>query len=80
MLIKKQFELTKNDRLESRVLQVEKTIFRLSQMDKVDQNAMVGARDMLQSIKRHLYDGEFETANELLRDLGKQLQEIKNSF
>lgn len=80
LLIKKQFELTKNDRLESRVLQVEKTIFRLSQMDKVDQNAMVGARDMLQSIKRHLYDGEFETANELLRDLGKQLQEIKNSL
>jgi hypothetical protein len=37
------------------------------------------ARDTLQNIKRHLYDGEFDTANKLLRDLAKQLQEIKNS-
>ena len=77
--IKKQFELTKNDRLESRVLQVEKTISRLSQMDGVDENDLINARDTLQSIKRHLYDGEFDIANELLRDLAKQLQEIKNS-
>ena len=78
--IKKQFELTKNDILESRVLQVEKTISRLSQMDRVDQDSLNNARDILQSIKRHLYDGEFDTANELLRDLAKQLQEIKNSL
>ena len=77
--IKKQFELTKNDRLESRVLQVEKTISRLSQMDGVDENDLTNARDTLQSIKHHLYNGEFDTANELLRDLAKQLQEIKNS-
>jgi len=77
--IKKQFELTKNDRLESRVLQVEKTISRLSQMDGVDQDELANAEDTLQSIKRHLYNGEFDTANELLRDLAKQLQEIKNS-
>lgn len=78
--IKKQFELTKNDRLESRVLQVEKTMSRLSQMDGVDQDDLANAKDTLQSIKRHLYDGEFDTANELLRDLAKQLQEIKNSL
>ena len=78
--IKDQFELTKNDRLESRVLQVEKTISRLSQMDIVDQDDLANARDTLQSIKRDLYDGKFDTANELLRDLAKQLQEIKNSL
>jgi len=77
--IKKQFELTENDVLESRVLQVEKTISRLSQMDGVDQDSLSNARDTLQNIKRHLYDGEFDTANKLLRDLAKQLQEIKNS-
>jgi len=77
--IKKQFELTKNDVLESRVLQFEKTISRLSQMDGVNQDDLVNDRDTLQSIKRHLYDGEFDTTNELLRDLAKQLQEIKNS-
>ncbi|MGY5149523.1 MAG: hypothetical protein ACW9W3_05620 [Candidatus Nitrosopumilus sp. bin_68KS] len=77
--IKKQFELTKNDRLESRVLQVEKTISQLSQLDGVDEIDLINAKNTLQSIKRNLYDGEFDTANELLRDLAKQLQEMKNS-
>ncbi len=80
MSIKDQFELTKNDRLESRVLQVEKTLSRLSQIDGVDQNDLDDAEDTLQSIKRHLSEGEFDTANELLRNLAKQLQEIKNSL
>ncbi len=80
MSIKDQFELTKNDRLESRVLQVEKTLFRLSQVDGADQDDLADARDTLQSIKRYLYEGEFDTANELLRNLAKQLQEIKNSL
>ena len=80
MSIKDQFELTKNDRLESRVLQVEKTIFRLSQVDGVDPDDLTDAKSTLQSIKRHLSEGEFDTANDLLRNLAKQLQEIKNSL
>jgi len=80
MSIKDQFELTKSDRLESRVLQVEKTISRLSQADGVDQDDLVDARDALQSIKRHLSEGEFDAANDLLRNLVKQLREIKNSL
>ena len=80
MSIKDQFELTKNDRLESRVLQIEKNLLRLSQIDNVDQGDLVDARDMLQRIKQNLNDGEFETANELLRDLAKQLEEIKKSL
>ena len=76
--IKKQFELTENDKLESRVLQVEKIISKLSLMDGLDQDDLVNARDTLQSIKRNLYDGEFDTANKLLTDLTKQLQEIIN--
>lgn len=78
--IKKQFELTKNDRLESRVLQIEKTISQLSQIDRVDQDVLVDAKKTLQTIKRYLYDGEFDNANQLLRDLAKQLEEIKNSL
>lgn len=78
--IKKQFELTKNDRLESRVLQIEKTISQLSQIDRVDQDILVNAKETLQTIKRYLYDGEFDNANQLLRDLAKQLEEIKNSL
>ena len=80
MSIKDQFELTKNDRLESRVLQIEKNLLALSQTDKIDQDDLNDARDMLQRIKQNLNDGEFETANELLRDLAKQLEEIKKSL
>jgi len=78
--IKNQFKLTKNDILESRVLQIEKTLSQLSQVDGIDQTDLVDARDTLQSIKRYLYDGEFEIANELQRNLAKQLEEIKNSL
>lgn len=80
MSLKDQFELTKNDRLESRILQVEKTLSRLSQVDGVDEEDLLDAKDTLQSIKQNLNDGEFETANEQLRDLAKQLAEIKNSL
>ncbi len=80
MSLKDQFELTKNDRLESRILQVEKTLSRLSQVDGVDEEDLLDAGDTLQSIKQNLNDGEFETANEQLRDLAKQLAEIKNSL
>jgi len=80
MSIKDQFELTKNDRLESRVLQVEKTLSRLSQIDGVDQDDLADARDTLQKIKDHLYEGESDAANDLLRNLVKQLREIKNSL
>jgi hypothetical protein len=77
--LKDQFELTKNDRLESRILQVEKTLSRLSQVDGVDEEDLSDARDTLRSIKQNLNDGEFETTNEQLRDLAKQLTKIKNS-
>ncbi|MFQ5783148.1 MAG: hypothetical protein ACE5GR_08895 [Nitrosopumilus sp.] len=80
MSIKDQFELIKNDRLESRVLQVEKTLQRLSQVDEVDPEDLTNAKETLQNIKRHLSDGEFDAANVLLRDLANQLQEIKNSL
>lgn len=80
MSLKDQFDLTKHDRLESRILQVEKTLFRLSQTDGVNENDLLDARELLQNIKQNLSDGEFETANELLRDLAKQLTEIKKSL
>ena len=59
---------------------LKKTLSRLSQVDGVDEEDLLDARDTLQSIKQNLNDGEFETANEQLRDLAKQLAEIKNSL
>lgn len=67
--IKKQFELTKNDRLEFRVMQVEKILLKLSNSDKLSQVDLVDAKKTLLTIKHHLSQGEFEMANELLRSL-----------
>ena len=80
MDIKDQFKLTTHDRLESKVLQVEQTLSRLSQVNGVDRDDLADARTLLQSIKGHLSEGESDKASKLLRDLAKQLQEIKNSL
>ncbi len=73
--IKEQFELTKNDRLESRVMQIEKIILKLSNSDKSSQIDLEDAKKTLETIKRHLAQGEFETANELLRSLATLLEQ-----
>ena len=76
--IKEQFELTKNDRLESRVMQVEKILLKLSDSDKLSQVDLIDAKKTLQTIKHHLSQGEFETANELLRSLAILLEQFQD--
>ena len=76
--IKEQFELTKNDRLESRVMQIEKILFTLSNSDKLSQTDLEDAKKTLQTIKHHLSQGEFEIANELLRSLATLLEQFQN--
>ena len=76
--IKEQFELTKNDRLESRVMQIEKILFTLSNSDKLSQSDLEDAKKTLQTIKHHLSQGEFETANELLRSLATLLEQFRD--
>lgn len=78
--IKKQFELTKNDRIESRVIQVEKTINRLSQIEGVDSEQIESAKEQLALSKGYLREGEFDKANELLRELNEQLRAITSSL
>lgn len=78
MSIKEQFELTKNDRLESRVIQIEKILFTLSNSDKLSQTDLEDAKKTLQTIKHHLSQGEFETANELLRSLATLLEQFQD--
>lgn len=67
--IKTQFELTKNDRLESRVIQVEKMLVNLSDSGKINQTEIEDAKITIQTIKRLLSQGEIDMANELLRSL-----------
>ncbi len=76
--IKEQFELTKNDRLESRVMQIEKILLKLSNSDKLSQTDLEDAKTILQTIKHHLSQGEFETANELLRSLATLLEQFRD--
>lgn len=76
--IKEQFELTKNNRLESRVMQIEKILFQLSNSDKLSQTDLEDAKKTLQTIKHHLSHGEFETANELLRSLATLLEQFRD--
>jgi hypothetical protein len=76
--IKEQFELTKNDRLESRVMQVEKILLKLSDSDKLSPTDLENAKKTLQTIKDNLAKGEFETANELLRSLATLLEQFRD--
>lgn len=78
--IKKQFELTKNDRLESRVIQIENTINRLAQMEEIDPEQINSAKEQLELSKGYLREGEFDKANEILRELNNQLREITSSI
>lgn len=73
--IKDEFELT-NDGLESRILKIEKTITKLSQIDGINQDELLDAQNVLESIKDYLNEGEFEIARELLKNLTRQLSDI----
>ena len=78
MSIKEQFELTKNDQLESRVMQIEKTLLKLSNSDKLSKTDLKDTKKTLQTIKNHLAKGDYETANELLRSLVTFLEKFGN--
>ena len=56
-------------------MQIEKIILKLSNSDKSSQIDLEDAKKTLETIKRHLAQGEFETANELLRSLATLLEQ-----
>ena len=74
--LKKEFELTKNDRLESRIIQIEKILSRLSQMNQVEPEIIEDGKKDLQKIKLILSNGEFEQANIQIVNLLDQLKEL----
>lgn len=76
--IKEQFELTKNDQLESKVMQVEKILIKLSNSNKLSQDDLMDGKKRLQTIKNHISQGEFEIANELLDSFTIVLQQFND--
>ena len=59
-------------------MQIEKTLLKLSNSDKLSQSDIDDAKKTLQIIKRNLAKGEFEKANELLRSLATLLNISQN--
>ena len=79
MSLKAEYELTNNDIIESRLLHIEKTITELSKNDNIEYNDIQKAKETLEIIKQHLKNGEFDLANDLIKNLLEQLHTIKNS-
>ena len=80
MLLKNEFQLTENDRVESKILQIEKVLVRLSHIDSINPDELSDAKKTLQNIKQHLSEGQFDYVTELLKDLDNQIEKIKNSI
>ncbi|WP_316506751.1 hypothetical protein [Nitrosopumilus sp.] len=80
MSIKNEFKLTENDQIESKVLQFEKILSKLSQTESINPDDLANAQKILQNIKQFLNEGEFNSAAELVSDMDNQLKEIKNSL
>lgn len=80
LLIKDKYALTNNDLLESKILEIEKTLTRLSQVNGIDPDALYGAENSLQNIKTHVQEGELDMADLQLINLTKQLEEIEYSI
>ena len=77
--IKQQFDLAQNDRYESKILKIEKTIYLISQSNQITENKSVELQRLVQEVKYHLHQGEISTVEELLKNITTQIEEIKKS-
>jgi hypothetical protein len=77
LLLQQQFEISENKLVELRIIQTEKTVLELSNLDQVNQDTIQEIKQTLQTIKDHLSKNEFEQANELLRSLATTLEQIQ---
>lgn len=76
--IKDQFELTKVDRIESRISQMEQKLERLSQVEGIDPSQIQEAERILSEAKNLLSDGNNDEALNLLRTLGKLVENLES--
>jgi len=77
--IKKKFDLTKSDKIESNVMKVEKMLERLSQDTDSNSDSIKDAQETLNEIKELLANGDLHEAKKLLKELVDNIRNIKNS-
>ena len=77
--IKEKFDLSQNDRYESKILKIEKIIYLMSQNNQITESELVEFQNLLQDIKYFLHQGELSTVGDLLKKITTQIEEIKNS-
>ena len=77
--IKEKFDLSQNDRYESKILKIEKIIYLMSQNNQITESELVEFQNLLQDIKYFLHHGELSTVGDLLKKITTQIEEIKNS-
>lgn len=79
ILLKKQFELTKVDRLESKLIQTQKIIDRLSNTNGISQSDIDKLQKQLEDVKDAISSGDFEGANNILKSIAEQITLLKKS-
>jgi len=77
--IKKKFDLTKSDKIESNVMKVEKMLERLLQDPRSNSDYIEEAQETLNEIKEMLANGDLQEAKKLLKELIDNIRNIKNS-
>ena len=74
--IKKELDLTKSDKIESKVMMVEKMLERLSQDPNSNLDSIKEAQETLNDVKELLANGDIQEAKKLLKEL---INNFKNS-
>jgi len=77
--IKIQHNLTQGDRLESHVIQIEKQLERLIEIDGIKESDLQEIQVGIEEVKVLIQNGEFEQANELLIELHEIIKSLSNS-
>ena len=80
VFIKEKFDLSKNDRFESKILKIEKTIYFMAQNNQISEDKLDELQKQLEDIKYHLDQGDFSTVGNLLKQITTQIEEIRNSL
>lgn len=79
ILLKKQFELTKADSIEAKLIQVQKSIDNLSKISKISQTEIDTLRGQLQSVKDSISEGDYNEAQALLKSIAEKIISLKKS-